>query len=240
MKFTRYLVCGLLALALVAAITATGDAQEGRWAVGGFANYTKPVLSLSDRFGHTGKYGATLSYAPGTSATIEVEYHREKFDNGKPASLTFPYGSAQTATGNPNGISEMVVNSVVVNGLLFVGEENSMRGFKANDFRFYLLVGGGYYHYKSVNENLVYPNQSSDTINLALTMDDQVDKRFAYGTNLGFGVEAFVTPNMAIDLRARANFIVGELRPLLIYDLDVVRPLSTLDIGAGVKFYFWR
>jgi opacity protein-like surface antigen len=239
MKFPRYLVCGLAILALVA-FTASAEAQTGRWGIGGFANFSKSMFKLSDRFGDTGKYGAAISYAPGTSATIEVEYHYQKFDNGKPASLTFEYGPSSTTESNPNGISEMEVNSVVVNALLFLGDENSMRGFKANDFRYYLLVGGGYYHYDSVNKNLIYPSQSSDPIDPTLYMDDQEDKRFAYGTNLGFGVEAFVTPNMAVDLRTRMNFVIGELRPLLIYDLEVVRPISTWDIGAGIKFYFWR
>jgi opacity protein-like surface antigen len=240
MKFTRILVCGLTALALVAAFTVSADAQGGRWGVGGFANFAKPMFKLSDRFGSTGKYGAVVAYAPSTSTTIEVEYHHQKFDNGKPASLTFDYGPTSTVEGNPSGISEMEVNSLIVNGLLFLGDENSMRGFKDNDFRYYLLVGGGYYHYDSVNKNLVYPNQTSTPIDATLVMDDQVDKRYAYGTNLGFGVEAFVTPNMAIDLRTRMNFVIGELRPLLIYDLEVVEPISTWDIGAGVKFYFWR
>ena len=58
--------------------------------------------------------------------------------------------------------------------------------------------------------------------------------------DFGAGVEAFVTPNLALDLRARANMVIGEIRPVLYYDLEKIRPLSTLDVGAGIKFYFWR
>jgi opacity protein-like surface antigen len=115
-----------------------------------------------------------------------------------------------------------------------------MHGFKAKDYRYYMLVGGGLYRYKAVNENLVYPRQTTTAINLGLLMDTQVDQRYTLGGNFGFGVEGFVTDNLSVDLRGRYTFVVGELRPLLYYGLERTRPLHTLDVGASLKFYFWR
>jgi opacity protein-like surface antigen len=240
MKHVRYALLGLLAILMLGVLDVGVQAQEARWGVGGFADYSIPLLRLRDRWTSTGKFGGTLQYAPSTALTIEVEYHYSKLDNGKPASLPFTYTTTDTEYENAKGKSEITFNSVVVNALAFVGDENSSRGFKANDFRFFVVVGGGVYRYKSVNENLIFPNQTTDPIDLDFVMPVQVDQRYAYGMNLGAGVEAFVTPNIAIDLRARSNVIIGELRPVLYYDLEKVRPLTTLDFGAGIKFYFWR
>ena len=240
MKHTRLLLCGLLAFAILGVLSGAAQAQEARWGVGGFANYSVPLLKLRDRWDNSSKFGGAISYAPSTSSTIEIEYHYSKFDNGKVEDLTFDYVPTLSTLGHPNAKSTLTYNSMIVSGLLFVGDENSTRGFKANDFRYFALVGGGFYRYKAVNEGLIYAQQSTNPIDATLLMEPQVDKRFAYGLNLGTGVEAFVTPNMAVDLRARVNVVIGELRPLLYYGLKKVRPLMTFDLGVGMKFYFWR
>ena len=240
MKYKRYVLCGLVAILMLGISSVAVQAQEARWGVGAFADYSKPYLRLADRWSASGKFGGMLQYAPSTATTIEIEYHYMKMDNGKPASLPFMYNTTGTEVENVKGKSEITFNSIVVNALVFPGDENSQRGFKANDFRFFVLVGGGIYRYKAVNEDLIYPNQTTDPIDMSMVMDPQIDQRFAYGMNLGAGVEAFVTPNLAIDLRARANMVIGEIRPVLYYDLEKIRPLSTLDVGAGIKFYFWR
>ena len=71
-------------------------------------------------------------------------------------------------------------------------------------------------------------------------MDPQIDKRTTIALTTGAGMEAFVTDNISLDVRGRLNFVVGELRPMLFYELERARPLMFFDIGAGVKFYFWR
>jgi opacity protein-like surface antigen len=240
MKHTRFLICGLLALAMLGILDGAAQAQEARWGVGAFAHYSVPLLKLRDRWDNSSKFGGAISYAPSNATTIEIEYHYSKFDNGKVEDLTFEYGPTGETLGHPNAKSTLTYNSMVVSGLLFVGDENSTRGFKANDFRYFALVGGGFYRYKAVNEGLIYAQQSTSPIDATLVMDPQIDKRFAYGLNMGAGVEAFVTPNMAVDLRARVNVVIGELRPMEYYDLEKVRPLITFDLGAGMKFYFWR
>jgi opacity protein-like surface antigen len=240
MKYKRYVLCGLVAILMLGISSVAVQAQEARWGVGAFADYSKPYLGLADRWSSTGKFGGMIQYATSTATTIEVEYHYMKMNDGKPASLPFTYVTTGEEVENVDGKSEITFNSIVVNALVFPGDENSQRGYKANDFRFFVLVGGGIYRYKAVNENLIYPNQTTLPIDMDNVMDAQIDERYAYGMNIGAGVEAFVTPNIALDLRVRTNMIIGELRPLLYYDLEKVRPLSTLDVGAGIKFYFWR
>ena len=223
-------------------VLVSGDlfAQQSRWGLGGFANYHVPLSNLRDRYDQAGKYGINVNYIASELVTVEVEYHYSKFDNGKLAAKSFVYPIDGLEYISPNASSTMTFNSVAVNALVFVGEENRQHGFRAKDYRHYIALGGGFFRYNAENSNLVWPAQTSDPIDLNTVMDPQIDKRTTIALTTGAGIEAFVTDNISLDVRGRLNFVVGELRPMLFYDLERARPLMFFDIGAGVKFYFWR
>ena len=237
--FGRFAFLAVFAL-VAAGLADSALAQEGRWAVGGIADYNIPMHRLGKRWDATGKFGATLSYVASQRTVIELEYTYSKFTNGKPASDPWFYAIEKKEYTHPNGRSEITWNNLIVNGLLFVGEENAAHGFKARDYRYYLLIGGGLYRYYAINSNLVYSRQTNNPIDRNIVLEDQIDQRYTIGANAGVGVEGFVTQNLVIDLRARYNFVVGELRNMLFYGLEKVRPIHMVDIGAQVKFYFWR
>jgi opacity protein-like surface antigen len=82
---------------------------------------------------------------------------------------------------------------------------------------------------------LLWPGQKNA---LTQELESFTDQRYALGFNAGLGVEAFVIDNVAVDLRGRYNFVIGQLRPLEDWGLSETFPLQLLDIGAGIKFYF--
>ena len=216
------------------------DTHQNRWGIGGFVNYQVPLFSLRDRYAQTGKYGFNLNYVASNLVTVEVEYYYSKFNNGKLATTPFTYPIDSQDYISPNASSTMTYNSLCVNALVFVGEENQLHGFRAKDYRHYLALGGGFFRYNAENRNLVWPAQTSDEIDLGAVMDPQIDKRTTIALTAGAGLEAFVVDNISLDVRGRLNFVVGELRPMLFYGLERTRPLMSFDVGAGVKFYFWR
>lgn len=216
------------------------SAQEGKWGLGGFVNYNVPLKNLRDRFSNTVKFGTTMSYVSSQALTVEVEYNYSKFDEGKLAAEPFVYPLDGVSYTSPDAKSTLTFNSVAVNALIFAGEDNQSHGFKAKDYRYYFAVGGGFYRYKAVNENFVFPGQTTNPINMATVMDPQVDSRTTLAGNVGVGLEAFVTDNLSLDVRGRYNLILGELRPMLFYGRDRTRPLQMFDLGVGLKLYFWR
>ena len=216
------------------------DTHQNRWGIGGFVNYQVPLFNLRDRYDQTGKYGFNLNYVASNLVTVEVEYYYSKFDNGKLATTPFTYPIDGQDYISPNASSTMTYNSLCVNALVFVGEENQLHGFRAKDYRHYLALGGGFFRYNAENRNLVWPAQTSEEIDLTAAMDPQIDKRTTIALTAGAGLEAFVVDNISLDVRGRLNFVVGELRPMLFYGLERTRPLMSFDVGAGVKFYFWR
>jgi hypothetical protein len=104
-----------------------------------------------------------------------------------------------------------------------------------------------------VADNIVWPGQSpTDAKNAGggldavgdqlptVVMNRQVDTRTAVTAALGVGLEAFLTPTIALDVRARYHFILSELRPYDAWGLDKAFPLQMMDLSAGFKFYFWE
>ncbi|MDA0712084.1 MAG: outer membrane beta-barrel protein [bacterium] len=216
------------------------QAESGKWGLGGFIDYNVPLNNLRDRYDSTTKYGATLNYVTSDALTVEIEYHHSKFDNGKLATDPWVYAVDGKSYVSPNATSELTFNSLAVNALIFLGDDNRSHGFKAKDYRYYLAVGGGFYSYKATNENFVFPAQNTEVLDLTLVMDPQIDQRTTIAGNVGTGLEAFVTDNLSLDVRGRYNFVVGELRPMLFYGRDRTRPMQFFDLGVGLKLYFWR
>ncbi len=226
-------VVGLVALLVMASAWSAGaQSVVGRWGVGAFANYNVPTFGFRDWYNNANKFGMTLSYVPATNVTVEVELHRTNFDKGSLETRTFTWTDGKDYV-SPNASSDMSFNSFLVNGLVRVGQHGE--AFKASGFTPYIAVGGGFYRYKNQVSGLLWPGQKNA---LTQELESFTDQRYALGFNAGLGVEAFVIDNVAVDLRGRYNFVIGQLRPLEDWGLSETFPLQLLDIGAGIKFYF--
>ena len=73
----------------------------------------------------------------------------------------------------------------------------------------------------------------------AVVMARQEDTRTALAATVGFGLEAFLTPTLALDIRGRYHFMVTDLRPYDQWLLAKVFPVQLVDLSVGFKMYFW-
>lgn len=246
----RFLRWGLLSLAL-AILFLAGDvlAAELNWGIGGFGGLNVPYRQMKERFSSAKKYGASLNYVMSRTATLEIEYHHSKFDNGKLETKPFVWAVNKKTYTNTKAVSRMVWNSLAVNAMVFPGERNKDRGFKAKEYRYYLLVGGGFYRYKNSLSNMIYPGQTKgitdpvtkvQEIDPNVVMDPQVDQRYTLAANVGVGLEGFLTDNISVDVRGRYNLVIGQLRPMLFYKINEAWPIMLFDVGVGLKFYFLK
>jgi len=232
-------VLGLVGLLLLVWVSLAG-AQEvaGRWGIGILWNYDAPAFGLRDWYSGTSKIGGTFIYVSSPTRAVEVEYHRAEFTHGSIEEKEFEWAADGNRYLSPEASAEMTFSSVLVNAVLY----SSKRGipFSAARYTPYLVVGGGFYGYEHKVSGLIYPGQKTKPLDPDVKLEPFSDTRKALGANLGLGVEAFVTSNVSIDLRARYNFIVGELRPMEAWGLKRVFPIQSADVGACVKFYFWE
>ncbi len=271
-------VLGFVVAGVLASASMSSAQVAGKWGLGGFVSYTKPVFTFADRFdGGVNKWGLTGSYVSNSRVTLEAEYHHAQMDGGvlesgeftwSPKALTPKKYSSKDI--NPNSLYTTRFNSVLLSGLWFFNVDRSLT---EGSFSPYIVVGGGFYDHKTVAENIVWPGQSSaealsvdpktlkpldnpspdgpqfeevaanvDTqgdILPQVVMDRQEDTRTAVTAALGLGLEAFLTPTIALDVRGRYHFILGELRPYDAWGLNKAFPLQMYDLSAGFKFYFW-
>lgn len=238
----RFLKWGLLAMGLAVLCGASDVLADGKemWGIGGSAGLNVPARQLRDRFSSTTKYGATINSVMSQAATLEIEYHYSKFDRGKLETMPFTWAVDKKVYTSPNAQSRMTFNSLALNALIFPGEKNQARGFKAKEYRYYLLVGGGFYRYKAVTKNLVYPAQTKEPLDLKYVMDPQIDQRYTLAADVGFGLEGFITDNLSVDVRGRYNLVIGQLRPMLFYNVNETWPIMLFDVGVGFKIYFLK
>ena len=216
----------------LASWTFTASADVGSWGVGTFVNYDVPTLGLADWYGNATKWGITGSFVPLENVTVEVEYHRASFNDPKLETATFTWTDGANYV-SPDAKSSMTYNSLLVNGLV----KWTQRGepFRASSFAPYIAVGSGFYRYKNHVSGLLWPGQKDA---LVTKMEPFTDQRFALGFNAGLGIEAFVVDNVAVDLRARYNMVIGELRPMEDWGIQEAFTLQAVDLGAGLKVYF--
>ena len=249
-----------LTVALLVLTVGTAPAQvAGKWGLGGFIGYTNPLFTFGERFGSgIDKWGLTASYVSSSRVTLEAEYHHAEMQNGaletsefswSPAALTLKQYKSEDL--NPDGEYSNRFNSVLISSLWFFNADRTMG---EGSFSPYIIVGGGFYDHKTVADNIVWPGQSSNDasgvdptkvdaqghILPQVVMNRQEDTRTAVTAALGVGLEAFLTPTIALDVRGRYHFILSELRPYDVWGLDKAFPLQMVDLSAGFKFYFWE
>lgn len=252
MKSLKILCLALLVAA--AAVPASAQDLQGRWGVGGFVAYNKPMYKFGERWnGGIDKWGINLNYVSSSRLTMEVEYHNAKLDNGVLVTQPFTWGPTgkdyKSGEINADSSYDMKFNSLLLSGVVHFRKDRSM---EEGSYSPYLVVGAGFYDQLASASNIVWPGQTEgdaakagggldsagDQIP-AVVMAPQEDTRTALTATVGFGLEAFLTPTLALDIRGRYHFMVSELRPYDQWLLNKVFPLQMVDLSAGFKMYFW-
>ncbi len=217
--------------------------------------YNTPLYDFADRWdGNAEKWGINLSYVSSDRLTMEVEYHNAEFDDGILERRPFTWGVTgkdyRAEDLNADAAYTMEFNSLLLSGVVHFRRDRSM---DEGSFSPYLVVGAGFYDHSAKAQNIVWPGQNENDAKAAgagvdadgdtlptVVMADQEDTRTALTATFGFGMEAFLTPTIALDTRLRYHFMLTELRPYDVWLLNKVFPLQMLDLTAGFKFYFWE
>ena len=222
---------------LLLLMTGVSSAQDYvRVGASAFVDYNMPVFALRRGWYNSAtKWGASLLYSMNSRVTMEFEYHRAGYHDGKIEDRKFLYSGDGKLYESPNAAADMNMNSVLINFMVRLGDQSDL--FKAQKTSPYVVVGGGFYDYTNTLSGMIFPGQTSDPIDPTLVLEPQVDTRTALGVNLGLGVERFLTKNAALDFRVRHNFILGQLLPREAWEVKEAWPMQMLDFGVAIKFY---
>ncbi len=167
-----------------------------------------------------------------------AEVDKQTYPNAKQTYADSLYSSS--------GSSRMTVHSITVNTIKYFDEINFLKS------RLFITGGFGFYFYKNEVDSLLYGGQPIYR-DKKVFMKPFEDSRVSLGFNIGGGIDFLVADNIAIDLRGKYNFIVGELRPIEAYKykgkgfkkdaediggLTKVFPIQYVTFSASVKYYF--
>lgn len=221
----------------------------GKVGFGAGGDLSFPVFGLRNRFRMTGTWGGFLTYAKGSHTTLEVEYHRTRFDPGKLEQSTFYWPEGNPTKWklykSPLARNFMIINAFTVNGLyhfvdrIQTGHEGPRQQITAGP---YITYGGGFYHYTNSISGLIFAGQSDKGTGLddTLLLDPLKETNVGWGVNLGVGVEVLMGDKAGLDVRGRYHLIIGELRQMDAYRMERTYPMNYFDFGISMKYYLGR
>ena len=246
---TKRLLILFLLLSFVPSEAFAQKSVVGKIGIGVSGNFNFPVLGIRDRFRAAETWGLFLTYAQGPRTTVEVEYHRTRFDPGKLEDATFYWPEDKPETWqrvkSPLARNFMDVNAFTVNGLHhFVDREpagpEGLQGMALGGF--YITFGGGFYHYNNSVSGLIFAGQPDlgSGLDQTLVLEPFDDSDVAWGFNIGAGVEVLFNNRAGFDIRGRWHVMLGELRQMEAYGAARTFPLHYLDLGISMKYYLGR
>ena len=226
-------------LACLFFLTGATSAQEmgDHWGIGAFLDYNRSTFRLKDWYeSGRGEVGVVFTYVTDPRLSVEVEYHRSKFDSGTLEARAFTWSVDGKAYVSPNAVSQMRINSFLVNAII---RKRDSRMLQRWGYSPYLAVGAGFYDYATDVRGLIFPGQKLSPLDETLELEAFSDTRTALGGNVGLGVEAYVFDNISVDVRVRYNVLLGELRPMEAWGLvGQTFPMQFWNLRGGMRFYF--
>ena len=232
----RWKLVSLTGILLLLLMSVSGAQEHRRIGGKAFLSYNIPVFSLQENwYNPATRWGGSLVYSVNSNLTVEFEYQRVNYGNGKVEDRTFMWGVDNKEYASPNASADMRINSGVINFLLRLGDKSGL--FTGQATSPYLMVGTGFHNYSNRVNGLIYPGQTTEPLDPTELLEPQKDRRAALGVNFGFGVERFLTRNFSLDFRAKYNFLVGNLSPREAWGVAEVWPMQMLDLEVALKFY---
>lgn len=225
------------------------QARENSGVVGnlgfGFSGtFDIPVGGMNKRFRTADTWGILVSYIKGPHTTVELEYHRNRYDPGKLEQGTFLWPQDKPNSWlpykSPLARNYMTIDAFTVEGLYhfmnLASEEGTTQGLIAGP---YFTYGGGFYRYSNEVSGLIFAGQPDVGTGLdsTLLLAPFTDSDVGWGLHVGLGVEAFMGKKASIDVRGRCHMIIGELRQMNAYNVARAYPLFYADFGVTMKFY---
>jgi hypothetical protein len=214
----------LLLLTLGDVAPAFGD-LTGAWGGGVFGDLVVPALGFRKSYTDTYKVGASIHYGMSPRKIAEVEYHYSKWNKGEIENKTFLRAGQQVSS--PNAKATLRIQGLLANFLIGLKRE----GFGGKGGKPYAMFGTGFYEYVPFVGGLRYP------LNPAIELVSTREKKRALAIVTGVGAMIGLGPKAGLDLRARYNLVLGELRPYFQWGIDKAYPFHLIDLGAGIKFF---
>ncbi len=217
--------------AILISVSSARAFEKGRAGIGFFGSAHVPMFNFGKWYSISPKLGLSYNYVVNPKIIAEIEYHYSRMGGGDLAERRFRWSVDDNEHLSPQVSQKMSFNSIAANGIVHLralGQGTTP----------YLTGGMGFFWYKNAVSGLIFPGQTGTTLDTGLSLSAYEDNWPALTAMLGAGVSIVTSERFLIDIRARYNIMLGELRPLEDWGLLKTFPLQAFDLMVGFK-YFW-
>lgn len=218
--------------AVLAAVPGAEAVEKGRSGIGVFGSMEVPLFTFADWYSSSPKVGLMYNYVASPRVVVEVEYHYASMRGGDLDERKFTWSVDKQSYASPDVSQSMWFNSLSANSLVHLKPLTNRGAIP------YLMGGLGFYGFSHEVSGLVFPGQTGNAIDPSLKLNPYEDKWAALTFSMGGGVSLVRSAQFLLDVRARYNLILGEIRPLEDWGLKKAFPLQAIDLAVGFK-YFW-
>jgi len=238
------IVIALAALALVSMpdMSRSQGLSAGQYGLFIDGGYAHPLSRLGERFKGTYSIGGGLVYGLSERFNAEIRIAYSKFDkvSGSPLEYTINVQDVRTTFTMPPDLEHWYRNVSLQPALLI----NLMTGGNVTP---YIGLGTSlnrFDWYRGETRAWVKAEGSStfdwykDAVTGAMSAPYRAKhvNEWQWGLNGSFGLSFKAGANAVFDVKARYDAIFGDMWPALLIGLEGVRPITTLQLTAGVKF----
>lgn len=192
--------------------------NTGQWSASLGSAYSMPAGSLSEWFKPAPNYFISVGQQYDEKWFMAGEFEYSKFDK-------------ENLNGYPAG---KLALSLEYYGLLIDARYTII---KTSFIKPYLNFSGGLYNWKGVRGEV---QADSTATPFVPHIDEKKQEETNWGFRVGVGTEIILNSFVTFDISGYYRFVLGDLFPTMqpLIELEGVSGFQSLNVAAGVRFYF--
>jgi len=194
-----------------------------------------PLLGLNDWYNASPVLGIQYAYEGDDNTDFVYEFHYQKFNHGSIEDRKFLWVVDYNYYLSKEASANMVWNDFIFKIRKYIHNKSFSLSGKTIIPTF--SYGFGFYNYAHKVKGLIYPGQYIE-MDESFLMEPVIDRRVAWGGNLGIG--GFSTINETMDIRFGLNYhtAIGYVRAFEDWGLYEVVPLQFLTFELGIVYNY--
>lgn len=194
-----------------------------------------PILGLNDWYGLTPVLGIQYAYKSDDKTDLVYEFHYQKFNHGSIENRKFLWVVDYNYYLSEETSANMSWNDFIFKIRKYVHNKSFALSGKTIIPTF--SYGFGFYNYAHKVKGLIYPGQYIE-LDETFLMEPVIDRRVAWGGNLGLG--GITSFNESMDIRFELNYhtAIGYVRAFEDWGLYEVVPIQFLTFELGFVYNY--